>query len=213
MLTPRQKPGRNVGIAHRMLDQEVGHRIADRGFAGRIEALRTRAGSLPSTSACGRRLDRIDWPGYPHVQRRSGCRRHRRRRQLALRDRMIDAVLHVLLARPDQLDRRARHLPWRSRPPDAHNPRAAAPAEAAAEIVLVDFAFIERHAGGFGQPRRTRLAVLRAGTQTSHCPPKSAVAFIGSMRGVVLVGVVVDRLDFLGGARDRRLGVAVLRCR
>ena len=31
-------------------------------------------------------------------------------RHLALRDRMIAAVLHVLLARPQQLDRRARHL-------------------------------------------------------------------------------------------------------
>ena len=30
--------------------------------------------------------------------------------QLALRDRVIAAVRHVLFARPDQLDRRARHL-------------------------------------------------------------------------------------------------------
>ena len=31
-------------------------------------------------------------------------------RQLALRDRVVAAVQHVLLARPDQLDRRAGHL-------------------------------------------------------------------------------------------------------
>ena len=33
---------RDVGIAHRMLDQEVGNGIADRGLAGRVEALEGR---------------------------------------------------------------------------------------------------------------------------------------------------------------------------
>ena len=57
--------------------------------------------------------------------------------QLALRDRMIAAVQHVLLARPDQLDRRARHL-LGDQHRLAHVVAAAAPAEAAAEHDLVD---------------------------------------------------------------------------
>ena len=129
--------------------------------------------------------------------------------QLALRDRMILAVRHVLFARPHQLDRRARHLLG-----DQHGlpdiVGQAAPAEAAAEHQLVDVALVGRQAGGLQRRGERRFAVLRAAPD---------LAFVGRVerrgvhrlhRGVVLVGIVVDRLDLLGGAGDRGLGVAVL---
>ena len=63
----------------------------------------------------------------------------------ALRDRVILAMRHVLFAGPDQLDRNARHLLG-----DLHHLRhivgAAAPAEAAAEIDLVEVALLDWHA-------------------------------------------------------------------
>ena len=61
-----------------------------------------------------------------------------RARELALGGRVIGAVQHVLFARPDQLDRRARHL-LGDRDRLAHIVLdSAAPAEAAAEMDLVD---------------------------------------------------------------------------
>ncbi len=63
----------------------------------------------------------------------------------ALRDRMELALRHVLFARPQQLDRRARHLLGDDdRLPDIIG--HAAPAEAAAEHQLVHFAFFGRQA-------------------------------------------------------------------
>ena len=67
-------------------------------------------------------------------------------RQFALRDRPVEIVRLVLLAAPDHLDRRVREcLGDLDRLVDIVL-RAAAPAEAAAEIVPVHFAFIERNA-------------------------------------------------------------------
>ena len=81
--------------------------------------------------------------------------------QLALHDRVVAALQHVLLARPEQLDRRAGHLLG-----DVHRLRdvvleRAAPAEAAAEVDLVDVALVRRQAGGREQRRERGLAVLR----------------------------------------------------
>ena len=130
--------------------------------------------------------------------------------QLALRHGVILAVHHVLFARPQQLHRRAGHLLG-----DQHGlahvvVERAAPAEPAAEHLLVHVAFV-----GW-QPRRRqnrgegRFPVLR---------PAPDLALVGGVeRGgvhrlhgrVVLVRIAVDRFDLLGRAGDGGLGVAVL---
>ncbi len=120
---------------------------------------------------------------------------------------MILAVRHVLFARPDQLDRRARHLLG-----DQHGLAdvigAAAPAEAAAQQHLVDVALRDRQAGGFRRHGERRLAVLRAA-------PHHALVGGDAGRGVhrlhgdmVLVGEAVGRLHLPGRAVDRGPGVA-----
>ena len=129
--------------------------------------------------------------------------------QLALRDRMIGAVLHVVFARPQQLDRRARHLLGdRDRLPDIVG--HAAPAEAAAEHQLVHLAFFGRQARGFQHRGERRFAVLRSGPDLAFVRRIKRRGVQRLHRGVVLVRIVVDRLDLLGGAGDRGLGVAVL---
>ena len=92
------------------------------------------------------------------------------RRHLALRDRMIAAVRHVLFARPQQLDRRARHLLG-----DQHGLAdivgLAAPAEAAAEHQLVHVAFVRGQARRLPAPRRTPLRRSACRTRPRICPP------------------------------------------
>src|ERR1035437_7942837 len=71
--------------------------------------------------------------------------------QLALRDRPVEVARLVLLAAPDQLDRDVgEFLGDLYRLMDIVL-RAAAPAEAAAEVVPIDFTFRERNAGGLRQ--------------------------------------------------------------
>ena len=82
-------------------------------------------------------------------------------RHLALRDRAVEIVRLIFLAAPDHLDRRVgEFLRDLDRLMDVVL-RAAAPAEAAAEIVAVDLAFVERNAGGLRQRRQRRFEVLR----------------------------------------------------
>jgi hypothetical protein len=111
-----------------------------------------------------------------HVALRIQARRH-----LALRDRVVQAVQHVLLARPEQLDRRARHLlgnQHRLAHPVVH--RAAA-AETAAEVHLVDLAFRGRQARGLGRRGQRGFAVLRRVQTSQRSGVQRAVAFIGSI--------------------------------
>src|ERR1019366_5624102 len=129
--------------------------------------------------------------------------------QFALRNRMIHAVLHVLFARPQQFDRGARHLLGdRNRLPDIVG--LAATAKAAAEYLLVHLAFVGRQTGGFQRRGEGGLAVLRSTPDLAFIRGIERRGIQRLHRGVVLVGIVVDRLDLLGGARDRRLGIAVL---
>src|SRR5882672_7910012 len=131
--------------------------------------------------------------------------------QLALHDRVVSAVLHVLLARPEQLDRRTGHLLGdQDRLRDVVIRIRAAPAEASAEHRLVDVDLVGRQAGrgkdrrerAFGILRRTPgLALLR---RVAHGDVHRLHA------GVVLVRVGVDRLDLLRRAGQRRLGIAGL---
>ena len=199
---------RHVRIAHGVVDQQVRHGVAERRLAGRRKALErggVHAVHQGFRAQCGQ--DRL--AGDADVQRRQVALVVEAAGQPALRDRMIGAVLHVLFARPHQLDRRARHLLG-----DQHRlgdvVRAAAPAEAAAQHDLVDLALAGRQAGGFQRRGERRLAVLRA---APHLALVGRVERGGVHRlhaGVVLVGIGVDRLDLLGRAGKRGLGVAVL---
>ena len=108
-------------------------------------------------------------PGYPHMQRGQVVVGIEGAGHLALRDRMIRAVLHVLFARPQQFDRRARHLLGDgNRLPDIVG--LAAPAEAAAEHLLVDVAFVGRQAGRLRRSRRRRLRRSACRTRPRICP-------------------------------------------
>ena len=80
---------------------------------------------------------------------------------LHMRDRAVEIVRLVFLAAPDQLDRRAGEFLGDGDRLVHVVLRAAAPAEAAAEIVPVHLAFRERNAGGFRQRRQRRFEVLR----------------------------------------------------
>jgi len=100
----------DVRVAHRMIDQDIGDRVADRRFRpARIEA-RERRWIAPFLQRCWSdfREDRL--AGNPHVQRRQVFVGIEAGGELALSDRMIPAMRHVLFARPQQLDRRAGHL-------------------------------------------------------------------------------------------------------
>ena len=71
-------------------------------------------------------------------------------------------------------------------------------------------AFFRRQAGRFQRRREGGLAILRAAPDLAFVRGVERGGVHRLHRGVVLVGVVVDRLDLPGGAGDRRLRVAVL---
>src|SRR4029077_18679819 len=110
MFTPRLEAWIDVRVTHRMIDQDIGKRVADRRFRpARVEASERRwiaaflFGSRPDL-----RQDRL--AGNPHVQRGEVLVGIEAGGELALSDRMIPTVRHVLFAPPQQLDRRAGHL-------------------------------------------------------------------------------------------------------
>ena len=199
---------RDVGIAHRMLDQQIRYRISDRMLAARIETLE--CGLIHAVHQClGAQAEQDRLSRQPDLQRGQIVVGIEGAGQFALRDRVIHAVLHVLFARPQQFDRGARHLLGnRDCLPDIVG--LAATAEAAAEDLLVNLAFVGRQTGCFQRCGEGGLAGLRS---APHLAFISGIERGGVQRlhgGVVLVGIVVDRLDFLGRARDRSLGVAIL---
>ncbi len=162
--------------------------------------------SMPVRAERG--VDRL--PRHADVQARELAVGIEAGRQLALRDRPVEVVRLVLLAAPDQLDRNAGEFLG-----DRHRLmhvvlRAAAPAEAAAEVVAVDLAFRERNAGGLRQRRERRLEVLRR---------HPALGLVGRElhRGVhhLHAGVReerrrIDRLDLLRRLFDGFQRIAVL---
>ena len=191
-----------------MLDQQVRHGVADCRVARWAQALeRDRVLAVFQCSRSHREQDRL--AGQSHVQRREIVVGIEGPGHFALRDRMEFALRHVLLARPQQLDRRSGHL-LGDRHRLADIIRHAAPAEAAAKDEFVYLAFFDRQSRSFQHRGKRRFAVLRAAPD---------LAFVRRIerRGVhrlhgrmVLVGIVVDRLDLLDGAGNRGLGVAVL---
>ena len=198
---------RHVRIAHRVVDQQVRDRIADRRFRSRrVEALEDH-GILAVLDVL--RKDRGDdrLPRDPHVQRGHVALRVDAGRQLALRDRVVAAVRHVLLARPDELHRRARHLlrdQHRLAHPVVHR---AAPAEAAAEERLVDVALLDRQPGRLGGGRERGFAVLRRRPDFAALGRPARRRVHRLHRRVVLVRVRIHGLDPLrrGGERGARV--------
>ena len=180
---------RHVRVAHRVVDQQVRHGVAERVLAGvghALEGERVAALLLLDDRRTHRGEDRL--ARQAHVQPGQVVVRVEAADQLALHDRVVAALHHVLLARPEQLHRRAGHLLG-----DQHRLRhvvleRAAPAEAAAEVDLVDLALVGRQAGGREQRRERRLAVLRR-----H--PDLALVGRVARRGVhrLHAGVVLER--------------------
>ena len=130
-------------------------------------------------------------------------------RELAHRDRPEEVVGLILLARPDRLDRNAGELL-------GHGHRlvdvvlgAAAPAEAAAEIMAIDFALRERQARRGRQRRQRRFEVLRRRPalglvgREPHGGVHHLHAGMREERGRI------GRLDLLRRAGDRRQRIAL----
>ena len=87
--------------------------------------------------------------------------------------------------------------------------RAAAPAEAAAEVMPVHLALRERNAGGFRQRRERSLEVLRRHPAFGLAGRQLHRRVHHLHAGMREEGRRVGRLDLLRRARDRRHGVAV----
>ena len=103
------EPRRDVRVAHRVVDQQVRDAVAERVLARLREALE-RGGSRPFCSASGRRRARIDCPESRMCSPIRLLFASKPAGELPHHDRMVEAVQHVLLARPQQLHRRAGHL-------------------------------------------------------------------------------------------------------
>ena len=130
-------------------------------------------------------------------------------RELAHRDRPEEVVGLVLLARPDRLHRNAREfLGHRHRLADVVL-GAAAPAEAAAEIVAIDLALRERQARFRRQCRERGFQVLRR-RPAFRLVGRDAHGGVHHLHaGMREERRRIGRLDLLRRAGDRRQRVAV----
>ena len=200
------EPGRNVRIAHRVADQQVRNRVFQRMFARRPETLECRRVlAVFECLGAGRRKDRL--PRQPDVKSAEPAFGIERADELRLHDRVVAAVRHVFLARPQQLDRRTRHL-LGDRHRLAHVVRETAAPEAAAEKHFVDIALAHRKPRGLGRRGERRLAVLRRAPDLAAFGGVERRRVHRLHRRVVLVGIAVDRLERLRRAGDRGVHVA-----
>ena len=194
---------RHVRVAHRVFDQQVRHRVAELRVA-RLFVPALQLAVVLAVLRCRRIEQGVDrLAGHAHVQADEVALRVEAGRQLALRDRPVEVVRLILLAAPDQLDRRAGEL-LGDRDRLAHVVlRAAAPAEAAAEVDAVHLALARAAGRRLPTARRARP---RRSASAPRPPPcrrvKRTVQFIGSMQACARNGVAVDRLDLLRRARD-----------
>ncbi len=200
---------RDVRVSHGMIDQQIGNVVTERAFgAAGIEPLEGRGVATvlqPRRSEGGQ--DRL--AGNPHVQAGEIAVGIERTGELALRDRMVRVLRHILFARPEKLDRGARHLLCdQHRLGDVIGP--SAPAETAAEQELVHVALRDRQPRRLGGRGQRRFRILRA---------RPHLTFVGRVdRGCVhrlharmrLVRIAVDCLDLLRRAGDRCFHVALL---
>ncbi len=202
--------GRHMRVAHGVVDQQVGEAVADRSLGpGRAEAL-VNQHVLAVLHGLRRDRGQDGLARDAHVQARDVAVGIHAGRELALRDRVEEAVLHVFLARPDQLDGRARH-----RLGDLHGlgdeVAAAAPAETAAQVLLVDLALCWRQARRFGRGGERGVAVLRRDPDLAALGGPARGGVHGLHAGVVLVGVGIHGLDaaYRGRNGGRCIAVAV----
>ena len=115
--------------------------------------------------------------------------------ELGLHDGVVLAVQHVLLARPQQFDRRARHLlgnQHRLGDIVGH----AAPAKTTAKMQLVHIALGNRQAGSLGGGSQGSLAILRRAPYFATIRGVQRGGVVRLHRRVVLVGIGVNSLDF-----------------
>src|SRR5215217_6720073 len=155
------RPDRHMGVAHRVFDEEVRHGVAELRLAGLLPVALELAHVLAvlDRRRVERGIDRLARDA--DVQADEIARRVEPGGEAALRDRPEEVLREILLAAPDQLHRRVREtLGDRDRLVDVVL-RAAAPAKAAAEIVLVDLAFAERQARRRRKRGERCLGVLR----------------------------------------------------
>ena len=102
-------PRRNGRLADRVLDQKIWKIVGDRILAARHQSLKGE--QIDAVHKALRRdflEDRL--AGNSHVESHNSSVFVEAGRQLALRQRMVMPVKHILLARPDQLDGRAGKL-------------------------------------------------------------------------------------------------------
>ncbi len=208
---PAPEARAQVRVAHGVVDLEGGEAVADGMIALGCEALegdRIHPGLEPPRHDAGQ--DRLSRDAHP--QARDFALVIEPRGHPALRHRVIGAVGHILFPGPQQLHRRARHLPGdedrlahvvvdRPGPP---------PPEAAAQQRFVDVAFVG------GQARRFRRGVERRFPVLGRAPDLAAVRRpqgrgVHGLHGrVVLERIGIGRLHLLDRPGDGRLGVADL---
>ena len=137
-------------IAHRVVDQQVGDRVAQRAFSpGQVQALEDDR-ILAVLHVLRKQASQDRLARDAHVQRCQPAFVVEPGLELALSDRVVETVLHVFFAGPDQLDRCAGQR-FGDLHRLAHPVGGTAPAEAAAKMDLVDLALRDRQARGFGR--------------------------------------------------------------
>ena len=148
---------RHMRVAHRVVDQQVG----DRGVAELLlgPALERRAIDAV-LHALRREVGQDRLPRQPRMQRHHVAVAIQPRAQPALRDRPVEVVRHILLARPDQLHRTPGNL-FRDQHGLARVVLLAAPAETTAEMQLVHLHIGQLHAGRLGRRGKRGVAILR----------------------------------------------------
>ena len=192
-------------ITHRVIHQDVRHRVAVNGFRSAGIEARERRGVLAVLHARRHHARQNRLARDPVVDRGQVIVLVESGRDLALRDRVIPAVRHVLFAGPEHLYWRARHFLGDENRLANVVLRCCTAAESAAEERLVDLALRHRQAARFRCGRQCGFAVLR------RTPYLALVGRITDGRvlrlhgGMVLIGIGVDRLELLGGAVKRRL--------
>ena len=200
---------RHRRVAHRMVHEQVRDAVADGVVAVGQQSLEDKhVGAILHPVRVDRGQDRLT--GDAHAQRGQVAIRVEATGEPGFRDRMIVAMLHVLLARPQQLDRCAGHLLRDGNGLLDEVVKGPAPSEASAEMDLVDVALARRQSGGFGSSLQSRLAIL--------CRAPDFTALGGPARGgihrlhggMVLVGIVVGGLDSCNGGSQRLAGITDL---
>jgi len=205
LFTPRQKCGGIWGLRIAWSDQQIRDRISERPFcpAG-VETLK-HEGILPPVCL----YEAWIHEGHDRLARNSHLEGGEivvlieRADQSSLGDRMVAAVRHILLARPDHLDGRVRHL-HRNEDGLLHEVVGRAAAEPATKRELVHLAFRRRQTGGFAHGGKRRFTVLGGDPCFAAISGVERRRVHRLHRRVVLIREGVHRLNLSRGMRDLR---------